>query len=175
MNVTTQRATRIVASALEELTAAHTTTFKLMIEKCGSPIEELFLAGLMAASFRNGDILEFREGGLLDGPEPTRPTCYQQVRIANYRVDFFIIRPTITGFVYIVVECDGHEFHERTAEQASNDRQRDRFFTSKGYAVLRFTGTEIHNDPFKCGYEVIRMAVIAGGFPQSRQPESKHG
>lgn len=173
MSVASQRAARIVAAALDELVGAHTSTFELMSEKCGSPIEELLLAGLMAASFRNGDVLEFREGGLLDGPEPSRPTCYQQVRIANYRVDFFIIKPTMDGIVYIVVECDGHEFHERTADQASNDRQRDRFFTSKGYAVLRFTGSEIHADPFKCGYEVIRMAVMEGSFPQSRQPESK--
>ena len=153
----------IVASALQDFVWAQTDTFNAMREQCESPIEELFLGGLMAASLRNGDCIEFSEGGLLGGAPPTRPTCYQQVRMGDYRVDFFIIKPGPKGATNIVVECDGHEFHALTKEQQTNDRKRDRYFTSSGYIVLRFTGSEIFADPYRCGYEVLKMAVLTAG------------
>lgn len=150
----------IVASALQDFMWAQTDTFNVMREQCESPIEELFLGGLMAASLRHGDCMEFCEGGLLAGAAPTRPSCYQQVRMGDYRVDFFIIKPGPRGVTNIVVECDGHEFHAATKEQMTRDRKRDRYFTSSGYVVLRFTGSEIFADPYKCGYEVVKMAVL---------------
>lgn len=73
--------------------------------------------------------------------------------INNYRVDFLIVYhfPGWQGLVNvspydikIVVECDGYEFHERTKEQATRDKQRDRDLTSLGYVVLRYTGSEIN-------------------------------
>jgi hypothetical protein len=39
----------------------------------------------------------------------------------------------------LVVEVDGHDFHEK--EQARRDKQRDRFMTTTGAKVLRFTCT----------------------------------
>ncbi|MCP4343287.1 MAG: DUF559 domain-containing protein [Desulfobulbaceae bacterium] len=43
----------------------------------------------------------------------------------------------------IVVEIDGHDFHERTKEQAKRDKERDRYFTKAGYKVYRYTGSEV--------------------------------
>ena len=156
-------AREIVASALQDFMWAQTDTFNAMREQCESPIEELFLGGLMAASLRHGDCIEFSEGGLLAGAVPLRPTCYQQVRMGDYRVDFFIIKPSPKGVTNIVVECDGHEFHAVSKEQMARDRKRDRYFTSAGYVVLRFTGSEIFADPYHCGYEVVKMAVLSEG------------
>lgn len=48
--------------------------------------------------------------------------------------------------VYINVECDGHDFHERTKEQAARDKRRDRDLQSVGWVVARFTGSEIFKD-----------------------------
>jgi hypothetical protein len=59
----------------------------------------------------------------------------------------------------VVVECDGHEFHERTKEQARADKSRDRELTAMGYTVLHFTGSEIHADPWKCAREVYRVLI----------------
>ena len=56
--------------------------------------------------------------------------------------------------VKVVVECDGHEFHERTKEQAENDKSRDRLLSSRGWKVLRFTGSEIYRDPVGCVNEI---------------------
>jgi hypothetical protein len=60
------------------------------------------------------------------------------------RLDFGIfIRNLRDEYPLVAVECDGHEFHERTPEQASNDRKRDRALASLGVQVLRFTGTDV--------------------------------
>jgi very-short-patch-repair endonuclease len=57
--------------------------------------------------------------------------------------------------VQIAIECDGHDFHERTKEQAEHDRSRDRALGKAGWLVLRFTGREIHRDALKCAEEVL--------------------
>jgi hypothetical protein len=60
------------------------------------------------------------------------------------RVDFAIFIP---DFDYerplVVVECDGHDFHGRTRQQASKDRARDRSLTFLGIPLLRYTGSDI--------------------------------
>lgn len=73
----------------------------------------------------------------------------------------FILRQRANDEVpwQIVVECDGHDFHERTKEQAARDRARDRERQSAGAIVFRFTGSEIHADPFKCSDELINEMI----------------
>lgn len=56
--------------------------------------------------------------------------------------------------VTICIEVDGHDFHERTKQQAQRDKSRDRLLTAKGYRVLRFTGSEIWKEPAKIVTEV---------------------
>ena len=59
----------------------------------------------------------------------------------------------------LIIECDGHEFHDRTKEQASNDRARDRKLKKLGYEVFRYTGSDIYGDPFKCAMDAWDMVV----------------
>lgn len=47
----------------------------------------------------------------------------------------------------ICIELDGHDFHERTKDQAQRDKLRDREFQKAGYTVLRYTGSEVFKDP----------------------------
>lgn len=77
----------------------------------------------------------------------------------KYRADFYLefnsaqmgdTRPPFK----LVVECDGHDFHEKTKTQAAKDKQRDRSLHTEGYAVMHFTGSEIHRDPTKCVCEI---------------------
>lgn len=77
-----------------------------------------------------------------------------QVTIGPYRVDFLV---TFNGVKY-VIECDGHDFHERTKEQAQKDKKRDRDLQNLGYKVFRFTGSEIWTSRGKC-------VVTALGIP----------
>jgi very-short-patch-repair endonuclease len=68
---------------------------------------------------------------------------YPQCSIEPYRVDFLIVVAIGNSRKWIVVECDGHDFHEKTKAQAAHDKKRDRFLQSKGLSVFRFTGAEI--------------------------------
>src|SRR5688572_18496721 len=54
---------------------------------------------------------------------------YMQKKIGKYTVDFYISYKSRTGLVEFIIECDGHDFHERTKEQAAHDKRRDRYFT----------------------------------------------
>ncbi len=59
----------------------------------------------------------------------------------------------------LVVEVDGHDFHERTKEQAQRDRSRDRTLTAAGYTVFRFTGSELFRDMDKSINEVYAFLI----------------
>ncbi|MEM9059037.1 MAG: DUF559 domain-containing protein [Pseudomonadota bacterium] len=74
----------------------------------------------------------------------------------KYRADYLVTAPgRASGFV---LECDGHEFHEKTKVQAARDKQRDRWFLSRGWPTMRFTGSEIHQYTQRCADEVIGQA-----------------
>ena len=82
----------------------------------------------------------------------------------NYRVDFMFSVVSKSGLTKkLVVECDGHNYHERTKEQAAADRSRDRSLQELGYTVYRFTGSELHRDAFACARQVFRWADNASG------------
>ena len=66
----------------------------------------------------------------------------EQARTDRAVVDFLIT----CGRVRLAVECDGHDFHDRTKERASRDRARDRRLQAAGITVFRFTGSDIHWD-----------------------------
>ncbi len=54
----------------------------------------------------------------------------------------------------IILEVDGHDFHEKTKEQAIRDKSRDRFMTKKGFPIFRFTGSEVFNQPHEIAKEI---------------------
>jgi len=85
---------------------------------------------------------------------------YNQVWILNWPVDFMFAKQNwkTLDYEYLVVECDGHDYHERTKEQAKKDRSRDRDLQSNGYTVFRFTGSEIWKDPNACAEQVADWA-----------------
>lgn len=72
----------------------------------------------------------------------------------TYRLDFAF---EIAG-KKVAIECDGHEFHERTKEQAARDKSRDRALTAEGWRVMRFTGSEIWKAPERCAAEIAALA-----------------
>jgi len=59
----------------------------------------------------------------------------------------------------LIVECDGHDFHERTKEQAKKDKMRDRFLQSFGIPVYHYTGSEIWSNVFSCAKEILDTFV----------------
>lgn len=93
--------------------------------------------------------------------------CYPQASVGKYRVDFLfdVLLPFETSRQIYVVECDGHAFHERTAEQAERDKTRDRYMTRRGIKVLRYTGREITRSPEFVWREIVDI-ITANRGPQ---------
>lgn len=90
---------------------------------------------------------------------PLLGCIFPQIAIGDYRADFFIAYPHgLSAVAGIVVECDGHEFHEKTKQQAARDKARDRAIQCEGYRVFRFTGSEIWRNPIVCAQEVLQFA-----------------
>lgn len=102
------------------------------LDKCNSPIEKI-----MFCILKNIEISDVKP----------------QQKIGKYVVDFLCFESDRK----IVIECDGHEFHEKTKEQAQKDKERDRFLQINGYEVYRFTGSEIFNNPMKVYFEIEKI------------------
>ncbi|XKH51352.1 endonuclease domain-containing protein [Chryseomicrobium palamuruense] len=71
-------------------------------------------------------------------------------------VDFAITIPGSDDII-CVIECDGHDFHEKTKDQVIKDKKRDRTFQSEGIPIFRFTGSEIYNSPYTCVREIANF------------------
>lgn len=90
-------------------------------------------------------------------PMQGRISLFVQPQIGRFRPDFCVIAwspSSRQGVVRCAIECDGHDYHERTKEQARRDKSRDRELATMGWPVLRFTGSEIHKDAFACVKQV---------------------
>lgn len=80
-----------------------------------------------------------------------------QHKVGAYRLDFGVCIYDESGLVRVAVECDGHDFHERTKRQAAHDKARDRFLLEQGWPVMRFTGSEIHKNAPACANQVVKF------------------
>ena len=78
----------------------------------------------------------------------------------NYRADF--VFHDLTSNVQIVVECDGHDFHEKTKEQVKRNNERDYDLKMSGYEVIHFSGSEVFESPLNCAYKVFKYAESRG-------------
>lgn len=84
---------------------------------------------------------------------------YRDVYIDRYRVDMFAwLDATEFG---IAIECDGHEWHDRTKQQASADRARDRALLRLNVPTIRFTGSDIHHRADECAVEILDTIKVA--------------
>ena len=120
---------------------------------CESPIEITMALALMVGARHENVSVKFVSVRI----EP-------QAQLGEHRVDFCL---TLDGSIrskdgrirsgsrQMVIECDGHDFHERTKEQARRDRERDRLLQSFGFVVYRYTGQEIWQDVFACAKQAF--------------------
>lgn len=74
-----------------------------------------------------------------------------QKEIEKYRADFVIFHNK-----NYVIEIDGHDYHS-SKQQRQHDYERERVFQKLNYQVIRFTGSEIYNDPKKCINEIFSI------------------
>lgn len=89
-----------------------------------------------------------------------------QAKVAKYRVDFLITQVGLgpeDKLSPVVVELDGHDFHDKDKHQRSYEKARDRELVKKGLRVLHFTGSDVVKDPFACAFEALQMVGLACG------------
>lgn len=137
----------------------HTETTDIYLEPVAvawqladSPIEKDMGQAIICCAALNGGVLPkvVRPDAPLTGNVPL--IVAPQRWIGEYRADFALIHnPTSRR---LVVECDGHEFHEK-ASQRDRDKARDRYFLTRGWPVMRFTGSEIHRQLDLCLADVV--------------------
>lgn len=73
----------------------------------------------------------------------------------SIRADFFIWVPNDPN-IKIIVECDGFQFHNNKTSFI-NDKVRDRLFQLNGYRVIRYSGSEIYQDPIKVSSDLFDL------------------
>jgi very-short-patch-repair endonuclease len=128
---------------------------------CGSPIEQMLLASLIWIGYGyEGGPVEVWDSTMPFGKPQSDVVIAPQYQIEQHRVDFGIfINGVAKEEIRIVVECDGHDFHEKTKEQAARDKSRDRDLQIAGWKVLRYTGSEIWRDQEACAINVSKLAT----------------
>lgn len=125
-----------------------------------SPIEQILAVAMM-----------FCEKVSTSKPKIKLNIKYQEpVKVENteYIADFIIHsvkvdNKTKTLNKPIIIECDGFEYHSKK-EQMSHDYKRERTLKLNGFDMLRFTGSQIYNEPIVCAREVLKyVSNILGG------------
>lgn len=149
---------------LEDVVSEAIHHLRWVVEATKSPAEARFASALWGSSIAATKSLgepgskfphEIRSGN--GGGGELFIEC--QRHVGPYRADFFLTLAFRDCSAELVVEIDGHDFHERTKKQAAHDKKRDRYFAEKGIRVLRFTGSEVYRDVAGCVSEVERHLI----------------
>lgn len=128
-----------------------------LLRKCESPIEQMMYIALFDLFYSFSEFFCPLEASISVQKEVT-------FKKKKFRTDFALTIADTSKFgegatCTYAIECDGHEFHEKTKEQARSDRSRERDLMKLGYKVIRFTGSEIYQDAFGCAREVIKIIL----------------
>lgn len=178
--VKTAREPQVILDAqIAEITAEaqeRIEVLSLVFQMCESPLEQVFF--LEYISLYGAEPAWVDDTPCFSHTMPTYGERKRQCEVfitpqrhlncngKRYRADFLIDVRTFTNSKWksldqIVVEIDGHDFHERTKQQAARDRSRDRALTAGGYKVLRFTGSEVYSDPLQTLFELSDFITAA--------------
>ena len=156
---------RVTGKEVGEL-ASLAATFKYMQdEECESPIELILAAELFFLRSPFGRFASVNPDMHRWATEDDSYGVFWSTQISMpgipHRADFGIMVKYGRFHEFILIECDGHDYHEKTKEQAARDKKRDRDFTGTGARILRFTGSEIYRAPEKCAAEIRAVALAA--------------
>lgn len=151
-----------------------------LVSRCESPIERVMAYAILGLSSKfPGRLLPFgftneEEGYFRLGRGQSKVIVGSQVGIGSSRVDFAVLAQVMRWRepLRLVIECDGHEFHEKTKEQIAADKARERRLVAMGYYVLRFSGAEIWNDPWGCASDLVETLNHHAHAPLRMKVES---
>lgn len=77
------------------------------------------------------------------------------VPLKRYCADVFFFKFQYPRRFSLIVECDGYKWHKQKTA-FTHDRKRDRAFRTAGIDVLRYSGSEIVNDPISCALNLFQ-------------------
>lgn len=119
--------------------------------ECKSPIEKIFFFtwDLVTTRYFYDEIYVY-------------PQYEINVNNKRFFADFMIFSENYKNDVKIIVECDGYDYHS-SKEQIKKDNERDMILKTAGYDVVRFTGSQIFNDPIKCVEETMKLVLTKSG------------
>ena len=132
---------------------------KRAIPRCESPIEKLLLPWLVAQRYPlfnyEPRVLFPSEGSMLGD---LCVAVVPQLPVGRYRADFALASRHGRHLKFLIVECDGKEFHD-SVEQVKRDVDRDVYLTSRPeiLEVIRFSGTEIYKSPKNCAAHAAHL------------------
>lgn len=143
-----------IVNNFAEYLQEYDTEFK----KVQSPLEGAYLVSLLKENFTNSIV-----GWLLDrygyqlNIESQHEVHYHDTKYyPNFCLS--IVDTNREKTIYqIFVEIDGHEFHEKTKEQVRHDNLRERHLLEYCDCVVRFSGSEVYDDPDECAYETFEL------------------
>lgn len=140
----------------------------MLSPKLESPIENLLFAAVATRVASGMTMLRYIDIGTdAEPPVDLNDDCLRLVPqidvyygVVSWRADFVFDVCADSGiWRRLIVECDGHEFHERTKKQAARDRSRDRAVQAAGQRIMRFTGSELWRDPMGCAAQITDWAL----------------
>lgn len=139
--------------------------FSTAVENLQSPIEDLFFIACSAMCESALEPLNTQLGEVMskDRGVYVRP----QAAFGPYRVDFLMWQSGLAPeevYSPVIIELDGHDFHDKDAKQRSYEKARDRYLVRAGHRVLHFTGSDIVRDPFKAAHETLSMLGVFVGW-----------
>lgn len=140
------------------------TVSELSDMKFESPIEQIFYVAM--GVYARYHSIELRHKSLAYNSETIEPVSdllfEPQKLIGKYRVDLALEYIKFDGEkVTVIVELDGHDFHDKDKKQRAYEKARDRYLTRVGYKVLHFTGSELVKDPYLTVLETFVALDIA--------------
>jgi very-short-patch-repair endonuclease len=97
-----------------------------------------------------------------------------QYPIEKYILDFYVGGNINLIPVNFDIEIDGKNYHEKTAEQASRDKRRDRSLLMAGINVIRFAGIDVYHYPEQVAEDsIITMLsyweMLNSGFNDAKE------
>ena len=118
---------------------------------CESPIEAIFFVSIVLHN------LEIEDGfRIIAIPQ-------HETNVNNYKADFLVQlfnKNNRNNYVEVLVECDGHNYHEITKSQVKKRNERDLALKKNGYDILHFSGSQIYNNPQECVKDVYEYLLI---------------
>lgn len=137
---------------------SETFTQRLWGECCNieSPIEQIFKIAFETVA----EVNYFAVSDDEDNNDAGSLLLIPQYEIKPYRADFFCSFVSIDGNKSankVLIECDGHAFHDKDKRQRAYEKRRERDLQRLGFKVFRFTGSEIVAAPYTCAIEIISL------------------